>query len=172
MYYKQGGMSISMSRTPKKRNKTPYWKRYLNIKKTFTNEDWSLSQYFLDFFQTPIQNESSQKVFMTNYTQNSLYFQSMNLYRLQCFFPPLTFAVAFSLDNETLCCRNGAASVFSHIPFGTLLYTVETMKQTHKMQIFLMQGPLGAALWVQFLLLGMPVSLLLLIFCCSLNINE
>ena len=32
MEYEQGGMSISMSRTPKKRNKIPYWKQYLNIK--------------------------------------------------------------------------------------------------------------------------------------------
>ena len=112
--------------------------------------DWSLSQYFLDFFQTPIQNESSQKVFMTNSTLTLLYFQSMNLYRLLCFFPPLTSVVALSLDNETLFSKNGAASVFSHVPFGMLLCTVETMKQTNKMQNFLMQGPLGADLVVQF----------------------
>ena len=39
MEYEQGGMSINMSRTPKKRNKIPYWKQYLNIKKTFTHEE-------------------------------------------------------------------------------------------------------------------------------------
>lgn len=44
MEYEQGGMSISMSRTPKKRHKIPYWKQYLNIKKTFTHEERLESQ--------------------------------------------------------------------------------------------------------------------------------
>ena len=37
-------------------------------------EDWDLSQYFLYFFQDPVQDWFPQKVFLTNCTLNFILF--------------------------------------------------------------------------------------------------